>query len=127
MIGLLKVALFLTIPLVTDPEWESILLVESHAGKTSTNIAQIRPVVVEDLNRILGEERFSYSDRKCVEKSREMFDLYTIHYAGVDASFEEKARVWNGGPRGDKKPATKKYWKKVEATHKELLKEYKID
>lgn len=127
MLGLLKIALFLATPLVTDPEWESILLVESQAGKTSTNIAQIRPVVVEDLNRILGEDKFSYSDRVCVEKSRQMFDLYTNYYAGLDATFEEKARIWNGGPKGYQKSATKRYWKKVDATHKELLKEYKID
>ena len=28
---------------------------------------------------------------------------------------EQKARVWNGGPRGMSKKATERYWRKVES------------
>jgi hypothetical protein len=32
---------------------------------------------------------------------------------------EQKARVWNGGPRGMKKQATKRYWRKVQEAMRE--------
>lgn len=43
-------------------------------------IIQITPVYVKEVNRILGEERYSLEDRLCPEKSREMFEVYQRHH-----------------------------------------------
>jgi hypothetical protein len=70
--------------------------------------------MVDDVNRILGKDKYSYDDRKDCIKSREMFHVYTDHYS-ADESDEVKARRWNGGPKGETKKATEAYWKKVQA------------
>jgi hypothetical protein len=68
--------------------------------------------MVEDVNRILGDTVFTLADRLDVERSREMFAVYSNHYTPCGDA-EKVARRWNGGPRGDKKRATVKYWRKV--------------
>ena len=88
-------------------------------GGKAVGILQIHPVVVDDVNRILGETKYGLQDRTSVVKSREMFWVYTQHYS-KDASREVIARRWNGGPKGDKKEATAAYWRKVEAEIQKL-------
>lgn len=81
-------------------------------------ILQIHPIMVEDINRITGKDgpKFTSDDRYNPEKSRQMFRIYAQHYsAGADE--QTIARRWNGGPRGDRRKATLKYWKGV----KEIL------
>lgn len=75
-------------------------------------IAQIRPIFVDDCNRIIGFKKWTYVDRWRVDKSRQMFDCYLGRY-GKDKSLEGKSRIFNGGPKGDKKKATLNYWSKV--------------
>ena len=76
---------------------------------------QIRCTMVRDVNRILrrqkSNQRYTYEDRWDRQKSIEMFNIYCNHYNLV--TLEEKARCWNGGPRGLQKLSTKKYWEKV--------------
>ncbi len=76
---------------------------------------QIRRTMVRDVNRILrrngSDKRFSYKDRWNRQLSIEMFDIYCKHYNLTTP--EEKARCWNGGPRGLQKLSTKRYWEKV--------------
>ena len=43
--------------------------------------------------------------------------IYWRRYGAV--TDEQKARVWNGGPRGMKKQATKRYWRKVQEAMRE--------
>lgn len=77
--------------------------------------AQIWSVVVTDCNRISGKH-FEDKDRRSFAKSAEMFQIYTEHYGkryGVPVTDEVRAKVWNGGPNGPKKPSTEKYWQKV--------------
>lgn len=83
---------------------------------------QIWPIMVADVNRILKDERYILEDRYSVTKSREMFLVYSHHYAKHygDWSPEGIARRWNGGGRGHLKAATAAYWEKV---RKELRKE----
>lgn len=81
-------------------------------GGEAVGILQIHRVLVDDCNRILGEDRFAYDDRWDVSKSREMFRVYTEHYS-PGASDEVIARRWNGGPRGEQKAATEPYWERV--------------
>lgn len=78
----------------------------------AVGILQIRRVMVEDCNRIVGTDEFHLDDRFDVVKSRRMFQVYTDHYS-KGASDEVKARCWNGGPRGDTKPSTEGYWERV--------------
>ena len=76
---------------------------------------QIRCTMVRDVNRILrrqkSNQRYTYEDRWNRQKSIEMFNIYCDHYNLVTP--EEKARCWNGGPRGLQKLSTKRYWEKV--------------
>lgn len=84
----------------------------------SVGPAQIQLVTVADCNRILGREEFHDADRRSLERSRQMFEVYTTHYGrryGEPVTDEVRARVWNGGPRGPEKPATAPYWSKVSA------------
>ena len=73
---------------------------------------QIHEEVVRDVNRIYGT-RYRHKDVLKPGIAKRICYLYLTHYAGVGATAEQCARIWNGGPRGHKKAATKKYWQKV--------------
>ena len=104
---------------------EALITVESNGNDSAigdegraVGCLQIWKITVDDCNRILKSNRFSYKDRLDRKKSIEMFRIYTGHYAvrrrlGKSATKESIARIWNGGPNGFKKPATIKYWTKV--------------
>lgn len=72
---------------------------------------QIHRITVDEANRILGRKAYAYADRRSRAKSREMFAVVTGQWRG--ASDDVIARRWNGGPRGERKAATKRYWLKV--------------
>lgn len=106
--------------------WQAICHVESGGRVLAYNevedaagIAQIRPCVVEDCNRILGAPVFGLADRYDPRASEFMFQVYTGHYAGAGAGREARARVWNGGPLGGENPRTLDYWRKVQAALQE--------
>lgn len=103
-----------------DKLWFAICEVESGGDPNAVNrpekafgVAQIRPIMVDDVNRILGEDRYDHADAFNPFLSREMFDVYVGHYF-PDGDAETIARGWNGGPRGPKKSATRPYWEKVQ-------------
>lgn len=106
-----------------DALWAAICEVESggdplayNIPEESAGIAQIRPICVRDCNRIVGEQKWSLYDRWSVEKSKEMWVVYTSHYMvayGLTTA-EDRARIWNGGPKGWKKTSTLGYWGKVQ-------------
>ena len=75
-------------------------------------ILQIHKEVVDDVNRAYGHA-YSYEDRKCPIKSREICRKYLILHGGRHATNEKYARIWNGGPKGHLKSYTKSYWKLV--------------
>jgi len=79
---------------------------------SAVGILQIRPCMVAECNRILGCNRFTLDDRKSISASKAMFRVYVGKW-GKGKSLEVMARRWNGGPTGEKKSATKKYWIKV--------------
>lgn len=81
---------------------------------------QIWKIVIDDVNQIIGSNKFKYEDRKDCKKSMLICYLYLKHYAlvyekktGKKATNEVMARMWNGGPGGWGKDSTKKYWNKV--------------
>jgi len=100
--------------------WEAVCHVESGGnalaigdkGKAA-GIAQIWGRTVTDINRFAGT-RYTLNDRFDPVKSKEMFTLYTEHYA-KGRSVEFKARIWNGGPEGAYKGATLAYWRKIQS------------
>lgn len=98
----------------------AIVLVESGGNRyaigdngNAVGVFQIWPIMVEDVNRIVGEDRYSLDDRTDYGKSLEMFFIYTDHYT-PSWVFEKVARRWNGGPDGDRQKSTERYWEKVQ-------------
>ena len=71
-------------------EWdifvEALIQVESEGkadavGKTNdVGILQITPIYVKDVNRILGEDRYTLAERTDTKKSLEMFEILQGHY-----------------------------------------------
>ena len=80
-------------------------------GGKAVGILQIHPIMVRDVNRILGREVFTDEDRWDAGKSRTIARTYLDYYGGTT---EERARKWNGGPQGHTKKSTLGYWHKVE-------------
>jgi hypothetical protein len=80
-------------------------------------VLQIHECVVQDVNEYAGTS-YTHSDAFDPEKSEEMFVIYMERYANEkrlerEPTYEDKARIWNGGPYGYKKPSTEIYWSKV--------------
>ena len=114
-----------------SPKWadliEAIIYVESRGNDSAigdrgkaVGCLQIHPILVREVNRILRRNDiplvYTLEDRYSREKSIEMFNIIAEQYECCDA--EKVARRWNGGPRGDKKRATIKYWNKVQSVLK---------
>ena len=83
---------------------------------------QIHPAVVQDVNEVLTSggclSTFRLDDRLRRDASVLILHFYLKRYAtkdrlGREPSLEDLARIWNGGPDGYKKDATKPYWAKV--------------
>jgi soluble lytic murein transglycosylase-like protein len=72
---------------------------------------QIHRAVVLDVNRITGSH-YRHQDMTNRVQARAVCEAYLKHY-GRGATTEQLARRWNGGPTGDRKPATVAYWAKV--------------
>lgn len=100
---------------------------EYHEAEDAAGVAQITPINIIDTNRILAlqssDKRYTMADRWSPSKSREIFEIYCRHWAGVYAdeiaelgmSWQEVwARTWNGGNRGWQKTSTLEYWERVQ-------------
>jgi hypothetical protein len=126
---MVSVALLLSLSTVLDAAQREISLrrtfwavawVESKGDPRAVNrreqavgIVQIRPIMVRDVNRIVGRGKYNLSDRTDVERSYEMFRLYSRYYAPRGTP-EIWARNWNGGPKGSQKQRTACYWLRVQ-------------
>lgn len=78
----------------------------------------IRCIYVDDVNRIIGCDTFTYDDRLDLGKSRQMFTVYVTYYAtekrlGRKPTWEDYCRIHAGGPNGWKKKCTEQYWRDV--------------
>jgi hypothetical protein len=92
-----------------------------NASEDAVGYLQIRPVMVDDVNRILGHHEFDYSDRWDVDASYRMFVIFMDYYGSIyqrntgnPPTDEIRARMWNGGPKGYAKKSTISYWRDVE-------------
>jgi len=72
---------------------------------------QIHRGVVLDVNRITGSH-YKHSEMTNRVAARAVCEAYLRHY-GKGKTTEQQARIWNGGPTGDRKSATEAYWAKV--------------
>lgn len=73
---------------------------------------QIHAAVVEDVNRFNGTS-YTWIGMTNRAAARKVCELYLQKWA-KGKSNEEAARIWNGGPKGHQKTATKAYWRRVE-------------
>ena len=97
---------------------DAIIYVESRGDIKAHNISedavgclQIRPIMLREVNRLLGYNKYQLSDRWNKVKSIEMFNVIKEHT--TNPTNEKLARNWNGGWNGYKKKSTLKYWQKV--------------
>ena len=72
--------------------------------------------MVREVNRLLGENKYTLKDRWSKAKSIEMFNVIRSHIK--NPTDEMIARNWNGGCNGHKKQSTLKYWNKVKKQFK---------
>lgn len=79
------------LPAIAKPtDWEVMVLalIQVESGGDSLAVGstndlgslQLTPIYVEDVNRILNEERYTLDDRRSEKKSIEMFEIYQNHY-----------------------------------------------
>jgi hypothetical protein len=97
---------------------DAIIYVESRGNTKAHNIKedavgclQIRPIMLKEVNRLLGFNKYKLADRWSKAKSIEMFNV--IKENTKKPTNEKLARNWNGGWNGYKKQSTLKYWYKV--------------
>ena len=97
---------------------DAIIHVESRGNSMAHNkredavgVLQIRPIMLREVNRLLGYDKYTLKDRWSKAKSIEMFEVIREHT--TNPTHEKLARNWNGGWNGYKKPSTLKYWNKV--------------
>lgn len=72
---------------------------------------QIHKAVVLDVNKFTGSH-YRHQDMTNRAQARAVCEAYLTHY-GRGRTTEQQARIWNGGPTGDRKQATMAYWAKV--------------
>ena len=105
-------------PMPIDTLLNAVMAVESNFDTLAYNekenaagVLQIRPIMVREVNRLLGEDKYTLKDRWNKAKSIEMFNVIRSHTK--NATNEKIARNWNGGWNGHKKQSTLRYWNKV--------------
>ena len=105
-------------PIIEDTLIAAIIQVESggdtlayNSKEDAVGCLQIRPIMVREINRLLGKDSFKLKDRWSKAKSIQMFNILRSHLKG--ATDEEIARTWNGGYNGKNIPQTLQYWIKV--------------
>ena len=107
-----------TKPIIQDSLIDDIIYIESRGDSLAYNkkedavgVLQIRPIMLREVNRLLGYNKYTLKDRWNVAKSKEMFNIVK---ANVNNPTNERvARCWNGGYNGNNKRATLPYWTKV--------------
>ena len=105
-------------PVIKDNLIAAIIHVESRGDSMAYNtkedavgVLQIRPIMVREVNRLLGYNKYTLNDRWNKSRSIEMFNVIKDHTP--HPTNEKLARNWNGGPKGYKHNNTLGYWKKV--------------
>lgn len=115
----------ITIDETTEKKWSAVITaiaqVESKGNPNTVSkcgryvgYLQISKVLVQQCNRILGKQVYTYDDRKDKRKSIEMFIVYQEHF-NKEGNIEKAIRLWNSGDIRcmSRKAATNGYYRKV--------------
>lgn len=106
---------------ITQTYLKAIILVETgEEGSSAINpnepqavgILQEWPIMVKDVNRILGKDVYTLEDRLDDNKAVEMFWIYQSYY-NPTYDFEKMCKIWCGGPNGMNKASTEDYYQRV--------------
>lgn len=91
-------------PVVPADTWdtfiEALIYVESKGdrmavgSRNDVGVLQITPIMLEDANRIVGEERYTLDDRKDRDKSIEIFNIIQNHY-NPEHDMHYALKIWN--------------------------------
>ncbi len=113
--------------------WDAICWKESKNNIKAYNkeedakgIVQIKPIMIRDVNKILGKETYTHNDAYDPVKSFIMFLIYQEHYY-PNGNPEIWSRAWNGGPTGPYKKSTKEYWQDIKERMKNEGRTQKIN
>jgi len=121
-------SLVVLIPILLTIEGSNRAVVPPGDGGAAIGPLQIHKIYVDDVNTILGYNKYSYEDRNDRQKSIEMAKIYISHYTpkGIRGTLLDKlivmGRIHNGGPKGYKKKSTLPYKKKIIKYYKERRK-----
>lgn len=112
--------IYILIPILISVETGNHQFPDEAIGKAGeVGRLQIRQSVVDDVNRIYDLNRkYNIRDAHLPCYASEMCYLYLLYWGdskrlGREPTFEDLARIWNGGPKGYQKRSTISYWKKV--------------
>ncbi len=92
---------------------------DRHLSEKAYGILQIRKPCVDDVNQSYGTKHRPEDMLGNRSLSIDVAIKYLRRYAtakrlGREPTFEDMARIWNGGPNGHKKQSTLVYWSKVQ-------------
>lgn len=97
----------------------ALMLVESHGNDMAIGDhgralgpLQIHRGVVLDVNKFTGSN-YRHQDMTNRAAARAVCQAY-LEYYGKGKTTEQQARIWNGGPTGDRKAVTLAYWRRVQ-------------
>ena len=83
-------------------------------------ILQIRPVMVREVNSILGHKKYKPKDAYNKTKALEMWYIIQKHH-NPTYDLKRMCLVWNGVPNKKNASRSKDYYKKVQRELKKLL------
>lgn len=115
---------------VKDNDWSKVIhaisYVESNWNPKAVSSCgrwvgylQISKGMVQECNRILGKNKFTYQDRYDKNKSIEMFYIFQNKY-NPNGDIELAIRMWNGGT-GFSYRGTNRYYNAVMKKYNELI------
>lgn len=114
-----------------ETKWEKVIeaisKVESNGKSNAVSkcgkyvgYLQISKILVRQCNIIAGYEKYNYSDRYSIERSKSMFVEFQ-EYFNPEGNMEKAIRLWNSGDLKcmERKAKTERYYRKV-------MKEYNL-
>jgi len=78
----------------------------------AAGILQQYPIFVDDVNRIVGHNKYSHDDRLIPERAIEMFFIYQGYY-NPEMNIEKMAKIQCAGPDGHRQECSVNYWNLV--------------
>ena len=84
-----------------------------HPASGARGMYQLKPIAVQEANRILRRDVFAYADASNKYKAQAMAVLILSHHRGWFASTEEYLRVWNAGSVGARQGRGEAYVRKA--------------